>query len=183
MKKYLFVFLYLSAIVIANWVISTFGPDWSIVTAFSFIGLNITVRDYLHEVWRGKQLKRNMALLITAGAIASILFNAGWIALASLLAFVPNETLDTYIYHRLDKIPHLARVNLSNVVSSIIDSVLFLSFAALFVWGWPPPIEVIIWQSLVKILGGGVWSLLFKLVLRSPNKALQPTAQAAIDNH
>lgn len=83
MKKYLFVFLYLSAIVIANWVISTFGPDWSIVTAFSFIGLNITVRDYLHEVWRGKQLKRNMALLITAGAIASILFNAGWIALAA----------------------------------------------------------------------------------------------------
>lgn len=55
--------LYLFAIVAANLLVAEFGPSVTILNAFLFIGLDITVRDHLHERWERLHLWRNMALL------------------------------------------------------------------------------------------------------------------------
>ena len=78
------IIIYLAAIVSANLLILEFGPSVSIINAFLLIGLDLSLRDYLHEVWK-ENLKRNMALLICAGSGLTILLNleALQIALAS----------------------------------------------------------------------------------------------------
>jgi hypothetical protein len=47
---------YLAAIMAANLLVVQFGPSIAIVSAFLFIGLDLTTRDYLHEAWRGRWL-------------------------------------------------------------------------------------------------------------------------------
>jgi len=103
MKNTFLVGLYLSAIVIANLVITQFGPKVAIVTAFVFIGLDLTTRDFLHEAWSGKGLFLKMALLIGVGSLMSygLNRNAGPIALASFVAFAVAGVVDTFIYHLL----------------------------------------------------------------------------------
>lgn len=151
-----YIILYLSAIVTANWIIAHFGPSMAVVTAFVFIGLNITTRDYLHEIWRGRHLKRNMFLLIAAGSLLSILFNAGHIALASFLAFAASETTDALVYHKLGQYPRWLRINGSNVPSALVDSLAFPILA----FGWPPLVGVIVGQFVAKVFGGAAWSVI-----------------------
>lgn len=153
--------LYLVAIVTANWTVSRLGPSISIVTAFLFIGLNITTRDFLHDVWEGKTLKRNMFLLIAAGSILSLFFNAGRIAMASFAAFAVSETVDAICYQILKdrKQPRWLRVNGSNVISSVVDS---FAFPTLAFGGFLPLITL--GQIIAKIGGGFVWWILVSLV-------------------
>ena len=84
----IFVFLYLAAIIIANLSIVYFGPSVAILTAFLFIGLDLTTRDYLHEQWAGQQLWLKMFALIATGSILSWMlnYNAGTVALASFVS-------------------------------------------------------------------------------------------------
>lgn len=49
------VFIYLLAVVLANMIILWFGPQAAVITAFLFIGLDLTLRDKLHDQWHGKQ--------------------------------------------------------------------------------------------------------------------------------
>jgi len=55
---------YLAAIIAANLIVTHKGPTWSVYTAFVLIGLDLTTRDRLHDLWRGHVL-RNMAFLTT----------------------------------------------------------------------------------------------------------------------
>ena len=61
------IFLYLVAIIAANLIVSQFGPQVSIITAFMFSGLDLPARDGLHEKWQGKHLWWKMLLLIGFG--------------------------------------------------------------------------------------------------------------------
>ena len=81
--------MYLVAIVLANLLVAEFGTKAVLVVAFLFIGLDLTSRDYLHEIWQSK-LWLKMLLLIGVGSLLSWLLNkdAGQIALASFLAFL-----------------------------------------------------------------------------------------------
>lgn len=153
--------LYLAAIVAANLSVAYFGPYASIINSFVFIGLDITTRDALHERWEGKNLWGKMALLILAGSVLSWLLNrdAGRIALASFAAFAAAGAADTVVYHLMRHRPKLWRVNGSNAVSAVVDSVVFTtvafgSFMPLIVGG----------QVLAKVAGGYVWALLLDRV-------------------
>lgn len=160
----LLVAAYLAAIVVANLTTAHFGPEWSIYNAFLFIGLNLTTRDRLHDLW-GRNRLRNMALLIVAGSLvsygASMLLApdvvpsdvVARIALASALAFVAAESLDAIGYQLLLPRPWLERANLSNCIGATVDSMIFVSVA--FGWGWP----IIFGQITAKIAGGFLWSL------------------------
>ena len=152
---YFLTFLYLSAIVLANLSSAAYGPQASIYNAFLFIGLTLSTRDRLHDLW-GRHLKRNMALLILGGGLLSYLLNAdaGRIALASVAAFAASETLDALTYHFLRRKPFLTRSNGSNVVGAAVDS---LTFAPLAFGGFPWPI--MLGQFVAKVLGGALWSL------------------------
>lgn len=162
----IYILAYLVSIVFANWAVSHFGPAISPWTALVFIGFVIYARDCLHDSWLIRHLKRNMFLLIAAGSLLSIPFNAGKIALASFLAFIVSETVDALVYHRLLKRPKLLRINGSNLMSAAVDSVLFLSLASWLLWGWPPPWGIMALQFVAKVGGGFVWSLIIEVVRR-----------------
>jgi queuosine precursor transporter len=155
----IYVVLYLVAIVLANLSVAAWGPSVAIVNAFLFIGLDLTARDHLHDAWRGNRLLPKMAGLIATGSILSWLLNrdAGSIALASFVAFAAAATVDTAVYHLLGKYPRWLRINGSNVPSAFVDSLVFptLAFGAFL---WP----IVLGQFAAKVLGGFVWSLLFR---------------------
>lgn len=155
----LYVLMYLTAIVLANLSVATFGPRVAILNAFLFIGLDLTARDQLHEAWRGNRLLPKMAGLIAAGSLLSWLLNrdAGQIALASFLAFAAAATVDTLVYHQLGRYPRWLRINGSNVPSAAVDSLVFVGLAFNeFLW------LIILGQFLAKVGGGFIWSLLFR---------------------
>src|SRR5262245_13283787 len=119
--------LYLAAIVAANLAVAAFGPAIAIVSAFLFIGLDITTRDSLHQAWHGRHLWSKMAALIAGGSLLSYLLNrnAGQIALASFIAFAASGVADTIVYHLLRRRQWWVKVNGSNIVSAAIDSLVF----------------------------------------------------------
>ena len=151
----IYVFMYLAAIVAANVSVSLFGPGVTVVNAFLFIGFNLTARDRLHDAWHGRNLRRNMALLILTGAALSALFGAGRIALASFVAFALSEAVDTAVYQMLGNRAKLVQVNGSNIVSAAVDSIVFPALA----FGWPLLWLVMAGQFVAKVGGGAVWSL------------------------
>jgi len=149
--------LYLVAIVAANLTIARFGPSATMITSFLFIGLDITTRDRLHEIWRGKNLWLRMAALIASGSLLSWLLNAraGSIAVASFAAFAASGAADALVYHALRKRPWIWKANGSNVVSAAVDSLVFptLAFGAILPW-------IVAGQFVAKVAGGAVWALL-----------------------
>jgi len=153
--------MYLAAIVIANLTVAWFGPSVVIVNAFVLIALDLTARDRLHELWHGAHLRRNMVLLIAAGSIlsAALDYAALPVALASFCAFALSETADTLVYARLAARGWYWRVNGSNAVSALIDSVVFLSLLATFgglPWSLVPALAMGQW--LAKTIGGAAWA-------------------------
>ncbi|MBU2512591.1 VUT family protein [bacterium] len=150
----IYIGLYLGAIVAANLIITILGPSATIVTAFVFIGLDLTVRDYLHEAWHGKGLVWKMGLLIASGSAISWFLNkdAGPIALASFLAFAAAGTADALIFQALRERSRFLKINGSNVVSSGIDSLIFPTLA----FGQLMPF-IVLGQFLAKVFGGAVW--------------------------
>jgi hypothetical protein len=171
------VLAYLAAIIVANLTTSHFGPEASIYCAFAFIGLNLTTRDKLHDLW-GANRFRNMALLIVAGSaisyVAAKTIGAGppdivaRIALASCVAFAVAESCDAILYQAIHRRPWLERSNTSNLLGATLDSAVFVSIA--FGWSW----EIIFAQVCAKVAGGFVWSLLIQRV-----RGREPEAELA----
>lgn len=155
----IYVALYLAATILANLSSARFGPSASIVNALLFIGLDLTSRDKLHDAWHGRGLWWKMALLISAGSLLSWLINrnAGRIALASTLAFGIAGLCDTVIYHLLRARAKLVKVNGSNVVSALADSLVFPTVA----FGAFMPL-IVLGQFAAKVGGGFVWSLVLR---------------------
>lgn len=153
-SSYSVVGLYLAAIVAANVTIYYLGPSWSVVTAFVFIGFNITSRDRLHDAWHNDRLALKMMALILVGAALSAMFGAGRIAAASAIAFAASESADAIAYHLMARRGRMIRVNGSNVVSAGVDSIMF----PLLAFGWPPLLAVMVGQFLAKVFGGYLWS-------------------------
>jgi len=148
------VLAYLGSIVLANLSLEHFGPRAAVVNAALFVGLDLSTRDALHELWQG-HLLRNMAALIAAGSALSYLVNrdTARIAVASCIAFGAAATADAVAYHLLRRRPWYERVQQSNVCGATVDSLLFLPLAF---GGWPW--LVMFSQACAKIAGGVVWS-------------------------
>jgi len=156
------ILLYLCAAVLANLSVAYFGPVMIPVNSFLLIGLNITTRDGLHERWKGPYLWLKMLLLIGSGSLITYVLNRGAarIAFASFLAFVLAGLADTIIYHFLIKKGRFAKVNGSNAVSALVDSLIFPTIA----FGAVMP-GIIATQYIMKITGGFIWSLILSRVL------------------
>lgn len=151
------VVVYLGAIVVANLSAATFGPDVTILNAGVLIGLDLTLRDRLHERWQHRP-DRMVALIATGGTLSFVVNGAaGPIALASTVAFAIAATVDAVVFEALRGRARTVRVNGSNVVSAAADSILFptLAFGALMP-------GVVLGQFAVKVLGGFVWAMVIR---------------------
>jgi queuosine precursor transporter len=145
-------FVYAGAMVIANLTVAAFGPAIAPVNAFLFIGLDLALRDWMHE----RLTRKEMALLILGAGLCTLALNpaAGRIAAASTLSFVLASMVDWATFSAL-RGPWLRRSFASNVAGASIDSMLFpiLAFGGL-------PVELMAWQFVAKVSGGALWALL-----------------------
>jgi hypothetical protein len=166
------VFIYLFAVVLANLLILWLGPQAAVITAFLFIGLDLSLRDKLHDQWYGKQLWWKMLALICGGSAISTVLN--WdalpIALASATAFLAAGVGDALVYAGLRKKRFMIRANGSNVAGSAIDSIVFPTLA----FGVFIP-EIVLGQFVAKFVGGFLWSLVIQKYFSKDEEEVQST--------
>jgi uncharacterized PurR-regulated membrane protein YhhQ (DUF165 family) len=159
--------IYIAALVLANLLVAWLGPWFSPINAFVLIGLDLSLRDKLHEQWENDRLILKMGGLILVASVVSYLVNptAGTIALASFVAFAFSMIADTITYHFLRHKSWVIRSNGSNIAGAAVDSIAFptIAFGGLM-------IEIVLLQFLAKVFGGFIWAW---LLTKIPNKAHQ----------
>jgi len=147
--------IYIIALVVANLLVAWLGPWFSLVNAFVLIGLDLSLRDKLHDLWEGDKLPIKMGGLIATASIVSYAINpaTGMIAFASLAAFSLSMVADSFVYQYLKNKEWPIRVNGSNVAGSAVDSIVFptIAFGGLM-------LEIVVLQFLAKVVGGFIWS-------------------------
>lgn len=188
MTARLLVLIYLAAIVAANLSVAHWGAKAAVYNAFLFVGLDLTTRDRLHDLWRG-QLLRNMAALIVAGSVLSYLLGlalgkgdfVGQIALASCIAFAAAASADAAVYHNLRSRSWYERVNHSNLFGAAVDSLVFV--ALIRAWTPIPGFTFTLAFTLfaAKAAGGLVWSLVIASLQRE--SGLEPKRLRQIQSY
>ena len=141
---------YAVAMVAANLLVATFGPAISPINAFLLIGLDLTLRDWLHvrlKTWQ-------MGGLILGTGVLTYLLNpaAGMIAVASAVSFLVAALVDWAVFVRTTG-SWIKRANVSNTAGAAVDSLLFPTIA----FGVLMP-EIVALQFVAKVSGGAVWS-------------------------
>lgn len=152
-----YIVIYIATLVAANMAVAWFGPTAMPIIAFVLIGLDLTLRDRLHDRWQGRHLwPRMLGLIVTAGLLSYWLNPAsGPIALASVVAFGLASLADAAAYHALAGRSWTVRANGSNVVGATVDSLVF----PLLAFGAALP-SIVLAQLVAKVAGGMVWALI-----------------------
>jgi hypothetical protein len=149
--------VYVLAMVLANLSVLVFGPVSTPFNAFFLIGLDLSLRDYLHVRLSAIQ----MVLLISISGLIAWALNpaAGQIAVASAISFTAAGVIDWGVFAK-SKGSWLSRANKSNTAGAAVDSILFptLAFGVLMPW-------VIVGQFVAKTAGGFVWALAIKRIV------------------
>lgn len=147
--------IYIAALVAANLLVAWFGVWFSLINAFVLIGLDLSLRDKLHDLWEGEKLPVKMGGLIATASVISYAINpaTGMIAFASLAAFSLSMVADSLVYQYLKHKEWMIRANGSNLAGSAVDSVVFPTIA----FGGLIP-EIVALQFVAKVGGGFVWS-------------------------
>lgn len=149
----IYYFIFVLSIVVANLTVATFGVWFSPINAFLLIGLDLSLRDKLHDKWNGDPLK--IGLLIAVSGVVSYLINpaTGMIAIASVTAFCLSMIADAFVYQRLLSKSWIIKSNGSNIAGAGVDSIVFptIAFGGLM---W----QIVLMQFVAKVIGGFVWS-------------------------
>jgi uncharacterized PurR-regulated membrane protein YhhQ (DUF165 family) len=145
---------YAVAMVAANLLVATFGPAISPINAFLLIGLDLTLRDWLHvrlKTW-------HMGGLIVGTGLITYGLNpaSGMIAVASAMSFLVAALVDWAVFVKTTG-SWIKRANVSNTAGAAVDSLLFPTIA----FGVLMP-EIIALQFIAKVSGGAVWSFLLQ---------------------
>ena len=158
---------YAVAMTVANLLVATFGPSISPVNAFFLIGLDLTLRDWLHVRLKTWQMG---GLILGTGALTYFLNPAaGMIAVASAISFLAAAIIYWAIFIKTTG-SWIKRSNISNIGGAAIDSLLFPTIA----FGVLMP-EIVAMQFFAKITGGAIWSF----VISKIKNEQQPYSQAA----
>ncbi|WVN41297.1 VUT family protein [beta proteobacterium MWH-UniP1] len=156
--------IYIAAMTGANLLVAWLGPWFSPINAFFLIGLDLTLRDKLHDAWQGRHLALKIGGLVVVAGLISYLLNpaSGKIAIASITAFVCAMTVDSLVYQLMRHRKWVQRANSSNIAGAATDSLLFPTIA----FGGLLP-HIVLLQFAAKVAGGAVWSLVLnRLVVR-----------------
>lgn len=150
---YVSIVIYAAAMTVANLSIATFGPWVSPINAFFLIGLDLTLRDWLHTRITQKQM---FALILASGGITYLANpSAQMIAIASAVAFTAAAVVDWAVFTKMTG-QWIKRANVSNVAGAAVDSLIFptIAFGALMP-------HIVLMQFVAKVAGGAVWSYIF----------------------
>lgn len=141
--------IYALAMTAANLSISHFGPWVSPINAFLFIGLDLALRDLLHQKLKAWQ----MGCLIACTGVLTYILNpaAGVIATASAVSFTAASIIDWSVFAKTTG-AWVRRANFSNVAGALADSIIFPTIA----FGVLMP-QIIALQFAAKVFGGVVW--------------------------
>jgi uncharacterized PurR-regulated membrane protein YhhQ (DUF165 family) len=150
---------YAVAMIAANLLVATFGPSVTPINAFLLIGLDLTLRDWLHFRLKTWQMG---GLIIGTGLITYGLNPAsGMIAVASAVSFLAASIVDWAIFVKTTG-SWIKRANVSNTAGAAVDSLLFptIAFGALMP-------EIVALQFVAKVSGGAVWSYVIEKKLKN----------------
>lgn len=149
---------YAVAMIAANLLVATFGPSVTAINAFLLIGLDLTLRDWIHFRLKTWQMG---GLIIGTGLITYGLNPAsGMIAVASAVSFLAASIVDWAIFVKTTG-SWIKRANVSNTAGAAVDSLLFptIAFGALMP-------EIVALQFVAKVSGGAVWSYVLEKKLK-----------------
>jgi queuosine precursor transporter len=166
--------LYLVSIILANVITAKFQPlVWGhlLIPYGSFlIGCTFIFRDFTqNQIGRLNTYKVIGVALVLSGITSLLLGDGIYIAIASSIAFLVSETVDTEIYSRV-KARMEYRVLLSGVVAGALDSLIFvivgLSPLGLGVLTWNQVVFAVIGQFIIKM----IMQVLAMIVIQSVKK-------------
>ena len=150
--------IYASSMILANLLVSTFGPSITPINAFLLIGLDLTLRDWLHVRLKTWQMG---CLIIGTGGLTYLLNPAaGMIAAASAVSFLVAALVDWAVFMKTTG-SWIKRANISNTAGAAVDSLLFPTIA----FGVLMP-EIVILQFIAKVSGGAIWSYFLEKKLK-----------------
>jgi len=154
---------YMIAIAIANVLVTTYGHNALPFTAFVIIPFDMTARNVLHEVWRGNYLILKMGSLIVCGSVVSYLLGgaSASVAVASCCSFFLAGIADSIVYQVLFDTKPMTKMNTSNGVAAIVDSIAFplIAFGSL-------SLPIMVAQATMKFVGGFLWSIWAKRLVQ-----------------
>lgn len=150
--------IYALAMTAANLSISHFGPWVSPINSFLFIGLDLALRDLLHQRLKAWQ----MGCLIAFTGFLTYLLNpaAGMIAIASAVSFTAASVVDWAVFAKMTG-TWIKRANGSNVAGAVVDSLVFPTLA----FGVLMP-QIVVLQFAAKVTGGAFWAYVILKVKR-----------------
>ena len=147
--------IYIAAMVTANLMVWWLGPWFSPINSLLLIGLDLTLRDVMHDRLTRWQM---LAVILAGGAITwGLNPAAAKIAIASATAFTASAMVDWLAYTHLRHKPWMVRANGSNVAGAAVDSILFptLAFGAFLP-------HIVALQFAAKVTGGAAWAWLLR---------------------
>jgi uncharacterized PurR-regulated membrane protein YhhQ (DUF165 family) len=135
----LFAGVFIASAAASNWAITNVGRDngplaphtipigWALdaPSGVVLIGVMIAVRDALHE----RVGLKGTLLVIALGSVVSALLSPAAIAIASGVTLLAAETADALVYQALRQRGRVRAALASNIVSSVVDSAVFLLIA------------------------------------------------------
>jgi len=152
------IIIYAIAIIIANGLAAKFGPPITPYTAFAFIGLDLTIKDYLQVRLAKWQMG---AVIVGAGLLAFVVDrSARFIAVASLIAFVVSSIAD-YLTFLLTSGKWIKRSLYSNAVGAAVDSIVFPTIA----FGSLMPL-IVGGQFIAKVAGSALFALIISRFMK-----------------
>lgn len=145
---------FVACVVIANLLTANYGMVavgfGLVATAGTYAaGATFVLRDAVDDLLG----RRAVLFLVLAGAALAGMGGAGRIALASVLAFAAGELFDFAVYRKLRSRGYVKAAVASNIVGSLVDTVLFLAVAGFPIWASVPG-QVVgkLWITLAVVL-------------------------------
>jgi uncharacterized PurR-regulated membrane protein YhhQ (DUF165 family) len=112
------------------------------------------MRCFFHEQWKGVELVTKLGLLVCTSSLLTYLINqsAQNIAIASVVGFIASQIFSSIFYQSFIEKSYFIKVNGSDAVGIIVDSILFQVIAFGYL-----TVGITISQILLKLLGGFFW--------------------------
>lgn len=148
------IILYLTAFIIANFLVLYFGKYGLLLSSLFLIPFDFVMRCFFHETWKGKELILKLGLIVLSASVLTYLinYNAQNIAIGSAGGFISAQIFAGIFYQLFINKSYFFKVNGSDAVGILVDSIVFqlLAFGSLNIY-------IMLSQFILKIIGGLFW--------------------------